>query len=188
MRYIFLLIIIGSSIAVFVTLINPRYKEIQKMRTEVASYSNRLETAQKLKLSREDLINKYNSIPKADLDNLKILLPESVDNIRLIIQLDSLATKNGLSSLRNIQYDAESTSKTKPEAANGPQSAYGEFSMSFDTTGRYKNFLAFISDLEQNLRIVDIDSITFSQTSSTDRGLVDDLGYNVKIKTYWLKK
>lgn len=192
MRYIFLLIIIGSSVAVFVTLINPRYQEVLTMRKEVASYGSRLATAQKLKLSREELIAKYNSIPKADLDNLKVLLPESVDNIRLIIQLDSLATKNGLSSLRNVQYDATKTDQsTKPETTSTTQVAqktYGEFVMSFETSGQYKNFLSFISDLEQNLRLVDVSSVAFNQSSGVEKGLADSLRYTVTLKTYWLKK
>ncbi len=188
MRYIFLLIIIGSSVGVFIMLINPRYKEVQVMKKDVASYTSRLETAQKLKLGREELIAKYNSISKADLDNLKILLPDSVDNIRLIIQIDSLATKNGLSSLRNVQYDSAKTDQTtKPEVTTGTQKTYGEFNMSFETTGQYKNFLSFTSDLEQNLRLVDIATVTFSQALN-ERGLSDSLRYSVTLKTYWLKK
>lgn len=175
-----------ASIGVFVTVVNPRYQGVKKMRTEVASYGARLDTAQKLKLSREELIARYNSIPKADLDNLKILLPESVDNIRLIIQLDSLATKNGLSSLRNVQYD---TSKTETkDAPSAVQKPYGEFTMSFETTGQYKNFLSFISDLEQNLRLVDVSTVTFNQAGAADRGLSDSIKYSVTLKTYWLKK
>lgn len=171
-------------------LINPRYQEVMAMRKEVASYDSRLATAQKLKLSREELIAKYNSIPKADLDNLKILLPESVDNIRLIIQLDSLATKNGLSSLRNVQYDATKADQTtKPDATTQVvQKTYGEFVMSFETSGQYKNFLSFISDLEQNLRLVDVSSVTFNQSSGVEKGLADSLRYTVTLKTYWLKK
>ena len=170
------------------TIISPRYKEVQAMGVEVANYSNRLVTAQKLKLSREELIAKYNSIPKADLDNLKILLPESVDNIRLIIQIDSLATKNGLSSLRNVQYDSTKTDQSKPDSSSGPQKPYGEFTLSFDTTGQYNNFLSFISDLEQNLRLVDVSAVVFGQNSGGERGLADSLKYSVTLKTYWLKK
>lgn len=189
MRYLFLLIIIISSVIVFVSVINPRYQDVKTMRADVANYSSRLETAQKLKLSREELIARYNSIPKADLDNLKVLLPESVDNIRLIIQLDSLATKNGLSSLRNVQYDAVKTDQNaKPETTAGVQKSYGEFTMSFETSGQYKNFLSFISDLEQNLRLVDVSTVTFNQSGSADRGLADSLKYSVTLKTYWLKK
>jgi Tfp pilus assembly protein PilO len=187
MRYIYLLLLIGVSIAVFSMVISPRYKEVQRAKAEVANYGSRLTTAEALKAGREELIAKYNSIPKADLDNIKVLLPDSVDNIRLIIQLDALATKNGLSSLRSVQYDSAKNDQPGAAQATGAvQKPYGEFKLSFSTTGPYKNFLAFISDLEQNLRLVDVTEVKFTQGSGA--GLVDNFSYTVSLKTYWLKK
>lgn len=190
MRQLFLLIIIAVSIGAFVTIVVPRYKEVQAMRTDVASFDGRLATAEKLKQSREELIARYNSIPKADLDNLKVLLPDSVDNIRLIIQLDSLATKNGLSSLRAVEYDSTKTeTQTKTDVGVvGTQKPYGEFTLSFTTTGQYKNFLSYLADLEQNLRLVDVTAVQFSLAEGVDKGVGDSLSYKITLKTYWLKK
>jgi len=197
MRYIFLLIIIGASVATFFMVIKPRYDALQATKAEVSTYDSSLETAEKLKISREELIAKYNSIPKADLDGIKTLLPDSVDNIRLIIQLDSLATKNGLSTLRSVDYKSDEVTTTSNgtvdvasiEAARKP---YGEFTISFQTSGQYKNFLAFISDLEQNLRLVDVTSVDFSVSTSDGTGTgqtaANNLSYKVTLKTYWLKK
>lgn len=188
MRYLFLLLVIGASIATFSTVIIPRYKALQAVRGEVSTYDGRLATAQKLKVSRDELIAKYNSITKADLDGVRSLLPDSVDNIRLIIQLDSLATKNGMSSLRNVQYDevkAAVDSTQKDASVN--QKPYGEFAISFETAGQYKNFLSFISDLEQNLRLVDIVGVDFSAADQSQNA-GDSMRYKVSLKTYWLKK
>ena len=54
MRYIYLLLLIGVSIAVFSMVIGPRYKQVQSMKSEVANYNGRLATAQALKSGRED--------------------------------------------------------------------------------------------------------------------------------------
>lgn len=187
MRYIYLLILIGVSVAVFGMVIGPRYKQAQILKNEVAGYGNRLRTAEALKSEREELIAKYNSISKADLDNIKILLPDSVDNIRLIIQLDALATKNGLSSLRSVEYETAKTEQpATAQVTPASQKPYGEFNLSFSTTGPYKNFLAFVSDLEQNLRLVDITDVKFTQGPGP--GMVDNLSYTISLKTYWLKK
>ncbi|MCC7436786.1 type 4a pilus biogenesis protein PilO [Candidatus Nomurabacteria bacterium] len=187
MRQFFLLFVIAVSVGAFVIFVIPRYKDLQAMRKDVSSFDSRLATAERLKQSREELIAKYNSISKKDLDNLKILLPDTVDNIRLIIQIDSLATKNGMSSLRNVEYDAAKTDpQAKPDVQqNVSQKPYGEFTMSFTTTGQYKNFLSFIADLEQNLRLVDISSVSFTEG---DKSLGDSLSYKITLKTYWLKK
>ena len=191
MRYIFLLLLIAASIGVFTVFVRPRYQNIQAMRKEVASSSTNLSTASKLEQSRSELITTYNSISKSDLDSIKTLLPDSVDNIRLIIQINSLANKNGLSVLRNVDYksdqDKSAGTAVTPEAAKRP---YGEFTVSFQTNGQYKNFLAFLSDLEQNLRLVDIVSVEFNTTEAPTGGntLSSFLTYKVTLKTYWLKQ
>jgi len=198
MRYIFLLILIGASLATFFVVIKPRYDNLRNVKQEVTTYDTSLDTAEKLKISREELIAKYNSIPKTDLDGIKTLLPDSVDNIRLIIQLDSLATKNGLSTLRAVDYKSDTVASVgeTPEApgmdTGGANKPYGEITVSFNTTGQYKNFLAFLSDLEQNLRLVDVTSIDFnavtSDGSAQGQALANNLSYKVTLKTYWLKK
>lgn len=173
----------------------PRYNDVQTMRAEVASYNTNLTTATKLEQQRESLIAKYNTINKADLDNVKTLLPDSVDNIRLIIQINSLATKNNLSSLRQVDYNPDDISgKTTangqapdPEVQNLP---YGEFVISFQTSGQYSNFLSFMSDLEKNLRLVDVTNITFTPNNSSNgvATLASGITYKVTLKTYWLKQ
>ncbi len=191
MKYFFALLLIAVSITVFVVVIKPQYNELQSTREAVALANANLETASKLAESRDALIATYNSISKTDLDNLRTLLPDSVDNIRLIIQINSLATKNGLSLLRNVDYQTsqEATAATtvqNPEASNKP---YGEFSISFQTTGQYKNFLAFLSDLEQNLRLVDVTRIEFAPADQgVQQSAATSLTYKVTLKTYWLKQ
>lgn len=187
MKYLFLLIVIAASIGTFVVLINPEFQKISGLRSDVALYQERLQTAQQLQASREQLIATYNSIQKTDLDNLKTLLPDSVDNIRLIIQLNALALQNSLSTVRDVQYDPKSTNPnatpTSPEDAASP---YGTFQIVFTTSGQYKNFLAFLSDMEQNLRMVDVVSVDFTPTDKTTS--VDNQQYKVLLKTYWLKQ
>lgn len=204
--------IIGASVGVFLLVIVPKYDEAKAIKADIATYTASIATATKLKQSRESLVTKYNSIPKADLDNIKTLLPDSVNNIKLIIQIDSLATKNGLTSLRNVDYNSDQNTgagaTATPTATPGPsptpgtvagagnfpagkKNPYGEFVMTFTTTGQYKNFLAFLSDMEQNLRIVDVTSISFSggnnaAGSATSTESSTDLTHKVTIKTYWL--
>ena len=187
MRYFFLLLVIAASVGVFVVYVKPRYEKVQMAKSQVASSNANLSTAAKIKEEREALIARYNDIPKEDLDNLETLLPDSVNNIRLIIQLDALATKNGLSTLRNVDYetaDEEGKRAANPEEARKP---YGEFVISFDTVGQYKNFLSFISDLEENLRLVDVTKIEFREVGDM-KGVVGQMSYRVTLKTYWLKQ
>lgn len=183
------LLFIAVSITVFFVMVKPKYQSLQNLRTSVATANANLETATKLAKSRDELFARYQGISKENLDNLKTLLPDSVDNIRLIIQINSLATKNNLSLLRNVDYQTEQQATTANQDPQAIQKQYGEFTLSFQTSGQYKNFLAFISDLEQNLRLVDVVKVDFSPA---DQGVQQNAGtslsYKVTLQTYWLKQ
>jgi len=204
MKYIFLLLLIVASVGVFIAIIVPRWDEVKTERTTVATYNANLAIANQLQESRQSLIAQYNNISKTDLDNITTLLPDSVDNIRLIIQLDSLATKNGLSSLRSVDYDPTQVPTTNPDgttttpAATDPTTdpttsllPYGQFVISFETTGQYSNFLSFLSDMEKNLRLVDITEVDFTSPDPSATGaasIADGMDYKVTLTTYWLKQ
>lgn len=186
MKGFFSLLLIVASIGVFVMFVKPRYESLQALRTSVAAANANLETAAKLTESREALIASYNSISKSDLDNIQTLLPDSVNNIRLIIQINSLATKNGLSLLRNVDYQAEDAALGANADTTRP---YGEFVISFQTAGQYQNFLAFLADLEKNLRLVDVTKVEFViNESPTAQNPASSMLYKITLKTYWLKQ
>lgn len=194
MRYITLIIfiVLTTGFASLYTL--PMWRQAQVLSTTIATGNERLATADSLSKSRADLISKYNSIPKADLDNLTTLLPDNVNNIRLIIQIDSLATKNGLSVLQNVTYTtrdnkSETTKATGKSVVIPP---YEPFTISFETIGTYKNFLSFVSDIEKNLRLLDIQQVDFTpvppantKDTPSANGLIS---YKVKVSTYWLRQ
>lgn len=194
MRYITLIIFIVLTIGGASLYTLPLWRSTQMLSATIATGSERLATADSLGKSRADLISKYNSIPKADLDNLTTLLPDNVNNIRLIIQVDSLATKNGLSVLQNVAYTTHDA-KTDDPKANVKAAArppYEPFTISFETIGTYKNFLSFISDIEKNLRLLDIQQVDFTpvppqnaKDAPSANGLIS---YKVKVTTYWLRQ
>ena len=110
--------------------------------------------------------------------------------------------------LKDVKYDTISQATVAPTGGaiqGGVDTAttaqdFGTWNLEFSTQGSYSNFLNFIKDLENNLRIVDISSIQFSSdtaltpaaasSSSSSSSLSspsDSYKYGFKIKTYWLK-
>ncbi len=106
------------------------------------------------------------------------MLPDHIDNVRLIIDLDEMA-KNYNMRVRNFKTD----STQKKDVIGKEGDAYGTLTLSFSTTAPYNTFLAFLHDIEKSLRILDVTAIQFS-SNDTDSQLYD---YNVTVKTYWLK-
>ena len=200
MRFVIPIILIGMAIAGFFMFLSPAYNEIQDLRTKSESYNQALTNSKALEQERDKLVTKQNSMSKEDLDKLKVLLPDSVDNIRLILEIEKIASPYKM-SLKDVKYSSEDD-KAKAGTAAKPMDKtgnsrkdYGSWDLQFSTQGTYGNFTAFLKDLEKNLRIVDVSSIEFASDTPTGGGLAissqkvntDDYKYTIKIKTYWLK-
>ena len=198
-------ILIGISVTVFFMFANPFLKDIGVLQAQVASYNEALSNSKALENERDKLTLKHNSISKDDLEKIQKLLPENIDNIRLILEIEQIALPYGM-VLKDIKYNATEAPKTTPKTISGAAVAaggtpvvaatnkvYGVWDLSFSTTGTYNNFLNFTRDLERNLRIVDISSIQFSSATPSGSGAtagstaLESYKYDFKIKTYWLK-
>ncbi len=209
MRYVMPIILIGISVAVFFVFTNPFYNDVSQLRDQVASYNGALSNSKALENERDQLTKKKNSMKPENLTKLQKLLPENIDNIRLILEIEQIASPYNM-VLKDIKYDANTDTKdttakvttSTPVAKQGGASStsssskdYGVWNLSFSTTGSYANFLNFTRDLETNLRIVDVSSISFSSNASTSGGVnvsasspsLETYTYNFQIKTYWLK-
>lgn len=194
-RYILPIILIGVAIAGFFLLTDPIYKSISLERGQVASYNEALDNSKALEAERDKLTQKYNSIDPENLSKLQKFLPDNVDNIRLILEIEKIASPYGM-ALKDVKYDATNdnvaTSPTIGVAKGGTNSLnkdYGTWNLEFSTQGTYNNFNSFVKDLENNLRIVDISSIQFSSGGKIglSPSLQEAYKYNFKIRTYWLK-
>jgi len=170
------LVIIVASIGMFFGYIDPTYSKIQASRTDLAEYDRALNNSKDLQSERDKLLKKFNEIPKADRDALEKLLPDNIDNVRLIIDIDEMAKQYGM---RIRDFSAQTIEKK--ETIGKDNSAYGSLGVSFTTSASYNTFLAFIRDLEKSLRIMDITAIQFG---ASDTQVYD---YSVDIRTYWLK-
>jgi Tfp pilus assembly protein PilO len=193
LRLIAPFILIGGAIVGFIALVSPVYDEITLLKAQVGAYNQALDNSKALENERDKLAKKYNSIDPANLDKLEKLLPDSVDNIRLILEIEKIASPYGM-VLKEVKYDTlvkDSTEDNVVQAGaigvNESARDYGLWNLSFSTEGTYANFLNFIRDLESNLRIVDISSIQFSSVDSALLGKGEAYKYSFTIKTYWLK-
>ncbi|MDQ3244771.1 MAG: type 4a pilus biogenesis protein PilO [bacterium] len=192
-RIILPIIILVTAIAGGFVFVKPLYADISSYKQQIAVYDEALDNSKKLEAERDKLIKKYNSLTTDNLDRLNKLLPESVDNIRLILEIEKIASPYGM-ELKDVRYDTLNKDKAPDGKANtagtpngvADNKIYGSWDLEFATEGKYEDFLKFIADLENNLRIVDITSIKFT-SSSVSKEALDEYKYNFKIKTYWLK-
>ena len=114
------IILIGIAIAGFFMFTKPLYKDISDLRTQVASYNEALNNSQSLEAERDKLTQKYNTIDKDNLTKLEKMLPDSVNNIRLILEIEKLSLQYGM-ALKDIKYDTKSQTTTGTATATAIQ-------------------------------------------------------------------
>ena len=183
------IILIGLSIGLYFTYTAKNVEEIKATGIVNDGYDKTLSSAKELIRLRDQANQDWLKISQAHQDRLAKMIPNTVDNIRLVIDLNSIAVKNGF-SLKNIRASASSDPKKSSVVAR-PSTGVGStittptldtVIVSFNTTAPYPQFINFLKDLEMSLRIMDITHITLS---GSDTGTYD---FGVELKTYWLRQ
>lgn len=203
--FIFPLIFILSSLGLFFGYISSAYDGIDVLKQKETSLDSALTQAKQLTALRDSLVARFNTLSSEQLSRLEKLLPDNVDNIRLIIDIDNMAKARGVKisdfgfaggNNNNTGTGANSGADMSAGQARGvspaseeqipgvrgaPSLPYEAIALTFSARGSYEDFLAFLSDLEKSLRVVNIKSITLD---SKDASTYD---YEIIIETYWLK-
>lgn len=187
-------LLIVASIGLFFGYINPTYgsvtgsavlteKSIQELQKDVADYTDALSKAHEIEKVRTGLLEVYNSIPADDLDKLMKLLPDHIDSVRLIIDINNVAAQFGM-TLKNITLAGDGKDTPKPaSSAIGPKdTTYSSVILQFTVSGSYGDFRLFLADLEKSLRLIDVETLGFASKVDTEA-----YEYRVTIATYRLE-
>lgn len=187
-----ILCFIGAG-AIFFMYTQPAYDEVQKTNGQIAQYDEALQKAAELQQLKQTLLSKFNTFNPSDVDRLQKLLPDHVDNVRLILDIDSLASKHSM-AVQNVvvsNTQVAQGAQTAIGAVSSSKQKYDSLTIKFTTQGTYDQFRTFLQDLGQSLRIVDLTSLTVTRTTDSTTaiggGSTPIFSYDVSLKTYWLK-
>jgi len=187
----------------------PAYDSSLALRANITQSDAALDKAAELQKLRQTLLSRFNTFDPADLDRLQKLLPDHVDNVRLILDLDNLAEDAGL-ALQNVDVSSAQKQTAKNQTALGAIGAsnqkYDSLALTFSTATTYSDFVGFLKSLESSLRIVDLASLTITPSQSgvavasatnafpasnarNPAGSRSEPLYtfNMTLRTYWLK-
>ena len=175
------IIFILAAAGLFFLYVNP---EFQTLKADITDQNQLVEAnnkASKLRAVRQTLTSDRKRIAQSDVDKITKMLPDGVENVGLIIDIDNIASKYGM-RIRNTKVNDGGSGKPSTAAVAGPDSKkYGTIALSFSVTSGYENFVAFLKDLEASQRLVDVTALTFA---SNKEGKYE---FNITLQTYWLK-
>jgi len=197
-RIIFQVILVLLSVGLFFTIVNPMYTNesadapgVKKLQSEIAKYNEALDKSDQLAAEKDRLLAIKTNLSPEDRTKIEKMLPDSIDNIRLVIDINNIAQRYDL-ILKQLQFTGNGSAKnTKNTTASldqngrditiGGDETTGSVEFSFSVTAQYETFKRFLSDLEDSLRIIDVSAIKMTQVSDTDF-----YDFNITLKTYWL--
>ncbi len=201
-RNITAIILIIISVGLYLTITTKMLADVKLVQADNKNYISAMEKANELINIKKKRLEEYNNLTQEDRSNLDKMIPKSVDNIRLIIDLNSFAEKNGL-ILKNIKAVVSSKADDKspkniPATVSAPVIGGGAVDtsltssiipipvldsviVSFNVTAPYLRFISFLQELESNLRIMDLTKLS---VKVNDSGVYE---WSVEVKTYWLR-
>lgn len=180
------LVIITGALVLFFGWTLPRYQSFSDLRAQASTLEEVLENSRRIQEVTSDLNERVNAISPQDLQRLERVVPNSINNVQLIIELQNIAERNRL-ALLNIDSSNENDNLTG-NLDLAEQDDYQTELLQFELVGTYENFVNFIEDVESNIRITDVKDISFSLASVDEEATTQDqLVYNfqVQVATYW---
>lgn len=199
MQRILPLLLLVFAVALFFLYVKPTYSgPITATRAQIASYDDALAAAQRFQQKEAQLTEQRAQIPSDSLARLSEFLPDGVDNVQLILDLDALAARSAVTlSEFSTQGDSTGTSGSTATSAAasadtstiptlgsgnlGSNSPVDSLDLTFKATGSYAAFRTFLSGMENSLRPLDVTDLQITQSTT---GVYT---YGVTVRIYWLR-
>lgn len=197
-------ILLVLAVGIYFTVTSGMIDSAREVKVINDQYTKAIDSASQLVAVRDEITAKYTAISASDRDRLDKMIPSTVDNIRLIIDLNNLGLKHGF-TIQGIKATVPSNlsqsggfAAPRAQVQQAPV-APGNLNLSaaqtsvaepildkvlvtFTVTAGYDQFISFLRDLESNLRITDLTRLTMA---TNDAGTYD---FDVQLQTYWLRQ
>ncbi len=173
------------AVGIFFAYVNPTWSgSIAAAKVQIDDDNKALEAARDYEKRQHELASARNAIDPADLTRLVVFLPDSVDNVGLILDLNALTARSGL-SLASIDVSADTVSGAGAPASEGLPSSEmdlaGSIDLSLSAIGTYAALQTFLAGVERSARLLDVREIV---VNGSDTGVYT---YQMTLRLYWLR-
>lgn len=149
----------------------------------IKSFQSALTAAKKFAAKEGELEMQRAAIPAENLARLEAFLPDGVDNVQLILDLDSLAARSGM-TLSTFDIDASKVASGNNTDGSALALQFGSpvdsLELSVTATGTYAQFRSFLASIQQSLRPMDVVNVHIADSSTGGHK------YTMTIRIYWL--
>jgi len=187
-------IILVIAIALLYLYAWPQWNAVAALRTREVELQTALTKAQELTQIRNNLMEQYEAISPEDTQKITRVVPATYDPVKLVADVNAIGLRYGMviRDVRLSNVTEISTSGAVQPAA--PAEPYVKRQLSFSTSGQYRNFISFISDLETSLQLMDLQKV---EVAASTQGPAQKVGapqqpsgaldFKVSLYTYWIQ-
>lgn len=165
-RYITIGLVVLILVSSYFWILQPKYQQVRKGGTfNLNTLESEFQKRQDYLLELKTLKSNYEKIKKADVDKLDKILPSKNDIPGLFVQLESLALENNL-FLNSISINETPANPRSKEAVSEIKKFTINLSLFTSSDGDYRGLKQFLEEIENNLRLFDVNSVFFDPNSS----------------------
>lgn len=170
-----------AAVGIFFGYIAPTWSgSIREARATIAANNKALAAATTYATQQNELAAARNAINPSDIARLETLLPNSVDNVGLILDLNALAARSGI-TLSNVDVLTNVAAAGSKNAAARAANPVGSVDLSLSAVGTYSALQSFLKGVERSQRLLDVRDLV---VKGSDTGVYT---YQMKITIYWLR-
>jgi Tfp pilus assembly protein PilO len=169
------------ALVLFFGYVNPTWTgSIATTAAAITADEQALTAAEQYSAQQNQLAAARDAIDPANLASLDAFLPSSVNNVGLILDLSTLATRSGI-LVGNIDVASGANSAT-PSATDSSavNATVNSVDLSFSGSGTFSALQTFLNAIEKSQRLLDVHDLVIK---GSDTGIYS---YQMAIRLYWL--
>lgn len=155
----------------------PSFNEAMALRLETASWEAKLNDTQGLNEKLKELNKKYQAMSEV-ADRVLQALPVEEDVPGLLVQLESLSSRNGLILDSVVFGSPEDKKEKKASSAGGAKTLTADLSLS----GNQSSLINFLKSVEGNLRLMDVAAVNFN---APEKEALSGQSFSVSLNIYY---
>jgi len=179
------IIALSVAIGIFFGYVNPTWSgSIADTKAAIELDDVALELSTEYAAKKDVLATDRDRIDPGNLERLETFLPDSVDNVGLILDINALAARSGLSLASIDVAVADGGAKNSAPGAlpTAMANPVGSINLSLSALGTFSAFQKFLSGIEGSARLLDVRDMT---VKGSDTGVYS---YQITLRLYWLRQ
>jgi Tfp pilus assembly protein PilO len=189
-KLLFPILLVILSIGLYFTYLSPAYDILLAFQAQSEELDNTIKESQKFIELHNSLLEKFSSIPASHRANISKILPDAIDVVRLILDVDALAGKHNLVirsfDVPQIENSETSNSKSAQEVGEVNENV-GSAVITIECAGKYTDLKNFLSEIETSMALMDVVELQVETVDLSQPGAVRENMYTLGLQAYWLK-